>query len=85
MYMKRMLSVGSVANGYVVECQVPVKKEMEEDEKELSHAYPGECSQQYVAKSLDEVTALIGKLMPMLDREFTSEDEFNAAFKKAAK
>ena len=85
MYMKRMLNVGSVANGYVVECQVPVKEEHEGDEKELAVGYPGSCEKQYVAKSLDEVTTLIGKLLPLLDAEFTSEDEFNAAFKKAAK
>ena len=47
--------------------------------------YPGSCEKQYIAKDTSEVAALIGKLMPMLDEDYKTEDEFDAAFEKAAK
>ncbi len=83
MYMKRMLEIGQATNGYVVECRVPIKKK--EKSKEMVDSYPGSSEKQYVAKDLKEVTEIVGKLMPLLDEAFTSEDEFDAAFEKAAK
>jgi len=84
MYMKRMLEIGQASNGYVVECRVPIKEEEKKNSKDLCCEYPGSCEKQYVAKDTTEVAAIIAKLMPMLDAEFTSEDEFDEAFNKAA-
>ena len=85
MYMKRMLEVGKAENGYVVECRVPIKKKEKSANKELCVDYPGSTEKQYIASDAKEVGTLIKKLMPMLDDEFTSEDEFDAAFEKATK
>lgn len=84
MYMKRMLEIGQAANGYVIECRVPIKAKEKESNKSLCCEYPGSCEKQYVAKDAKEVSALIAKLMPMLDDKFTSEDEFDKAFDEVA-
>lgn len=93
MYMKRMLEIGQAANGYVIECRVPIKPEKKEERDEMEKEHPcccaapyeSSCEKQYIAKDVEEVGAIIKKLMPMLDASFTSEDEFNSAFDKAAK
>lgn len=85
MWMERMLGVSKAANGYVVECHAPIKPEKEDDEKEVSMAYPGSCEKQYIAKDMNEVFTLIRKLMPLLDEPYKSEDEFDKAFNKVAK
>ena len=85
MYMKRMLSVGMVDNGFVVECQVPIKPKSKKNSREMVEAYPGSSEKQYIAKDAKEAIAIVEKLMPMLDTEFTSEDEFDAAFNEKAK
>ena len=84
MYMKRMLEIGQAANGYVIECRVPLKPAMKKEGKALVESYPGSCEKQYVAKDAKEVSALIAKLMPMLDDKFTSEDEFDKVFNDVA-
>lgn len=84
MYMKRMLEIGQASNGYVVECRVPIKEKEKKNAKEMYVDYPGSCEKQYIAKDSKEVVAIIDKLMPMLDDSFTSEDEFDEAFNKAA-
>ena len=86
MYMKRMLEVGVAANGYVVECRAQLKPKKKGDKKhdELS-CYAGSAEKQYIAKDEEELGKLLKALVPLLDRdkEFTSEDEFDAAFKDA--
>ena len=82
MYMQKMLGVSKAENGYVVECYVPVK--LDDDEKGVMPYTENECKQ-YIAKDMAEVSALIAKLMPLLDMEYKSEDDFDAAFKKGAK
>lgn len=84
MYMKRMLEIGQASNGYVIEVRVPLKPEKEKEGKEMETSYPGSCEKQYIAKDAVEVTQIITRLMPMLDDAFTTEDEFDAAFDKAA-
>jgi len=85
MYMRRMFSVGVVENGFVVECQVPIKPKAKKSNKEMVAEYPGSTEKQYIAKDAKETIAIVEKLMPMLDTEFTSEEEFDAAFKETAK
>lgn len=84
MYMSKMISVGKAANGYVVECSVPIKPGKEKEAEGMTASYPGSREKQYIAKDADEVAALIAKLMPMLDEEYTTEDDFDTAFDKAA-
>jgi len=80
MYMKRMLEIGKAENGFVVECKVPIKPKNASDQ-----AIWCDAGKQYVAKDLVEVTELVGKLMPLLDGDFTSDEEFDAAYEKAVK
>jgi hypothetical protein len=84
MYMKRMLEIGQASNGFVIECRVPIKRAEKKNNKEMIDSYPGSCEKQYIAKDTKEVSEIIGKLMPMLDDKFTSEEEFDMAFNKAA-
>lgn len=84
MYLSKMISVGKAANGYVVECCVPLKPGKGKEDDDM----PTECyrssEKQYIAKDEKAVAALIAKLMPMLDEEYTTEDDFDNAFDKAA-
>lgn len=84
MYMKRMLEIGQASNGYVIEVRVPLKPEKKKEGKSVEMDYPGSCEKQYIAKNTSEVVQIITKLMPMLDDSFTTEDQFDAAFEKAA-
>ena len=84
MYMDRMLGISKAANGYVVECHVPIKPEKKKESKDMIDSYPGSCEKQYIAKDMDDVFAIVKKVMPMLDMDYKSEDEFDAAFDKAA-
>lgn len=81
MYMKKMIEVGKAENGYVVEVRVPFKPKKKNDEIDCYRT----AEKQYVADDSKGVAALIEKIMPMLDEDFTSEDEFDQAFKTAAK
>jgi len=84
MYMNKMISVGKAANGYVVECCVPLKPGKEKEADDMPVNSYGSSEKQYIAKDAKAVAALIAKLMPMLDEEYTSEDDFDTAFDKAA-
>lgn len=85
MYMKRMLEIGQASNGFVIECRVPIKPAEKKGNKDMHECYPGSSEKQYIAKDAAEVVKIIEKLMPMLDDKFSSEDEFDEAFTKAAK
>lgn len=85
MWMERMLGISKAENGYVVECHVPIKPEKKKESKDVIAEYPGSREKQYIAKDLDEVFSIVNKVMPMLDMDYKSEDEFDAAFHEAAK
>ena len=84
MYMERMLGISKAENGYVVECHVPMKPEKQKEGKDMVSMYPGSCEKQYIAKDMDDVFAIVKRVMPMLDTEYKSEDEFDEAFNKAS-
>lgn len=84
MWMKRMLEIGQASNGYVIEVRVPIKPEKKKDNDKMALDYPGSSEKQFIASDYEELVAIIQKLMPMLDEEFSSEEEFDAAFDKAA-
>lgn len=85
MYMKKMMSIGAASNGYIVECHASIKPEKQKESKAVCDCYPGSSEKQYVAATADEAVALITKLMPLLDETYSSEEEFDSAFDKAAK
>jgi len=83
MYMNRMMEISSAENGFVVSCSVPLKPSKKKAGMEMSCCCDS-CGKQYIAKDAAEVCVLVAKLMPMLDMDYKSEDEFDAAFDKAA-
>jgi hypothetical protein len=90
MYREKMLSVCKITNGFLIEVRAPykIKKEKGQDsEKEVSCCGPdrGYAEQELFAKDATDLGQKIEALMPMLEREFTSEDDFEGAFAKAAK
>ena len=84
MYMDRMLSIGKVENGFVVEVHVPLKREMDTEEKDGPVGYDEGCEKKFIAQDGAEVGTLVDKLMGMIDMEYKSEEDFDSAFKKAA-
>lgn len=85
MYMSKMLSVGKCSNGFMVEVTVPFKRKPEKASKgEVPECYPGSKDKQFVAKGTKELAALIEKLLPLLEEDFSSEKEFDNAFDEAA-
>lgn len=84
--MRKMVEIGKADNGYVIETYVPLKKKAKEekDGPMPSYEYNGSCEKKYVAKDVSEAITIASQLLPMLDDEFSSEDEFDSAFKKAA-
>lgn len=84
MYMKRMLEIGQAENGYVVEVRVHFKPKKKKERDEMVCEYHGSNEKQFIAKDLAELNTIVAKIMPMLDEEFSSEEEFDAAFEKAA-
>lgn len=90
MYCDNMISVGRVANGFLVECRVRFKKDAKKTEKMTAcccgpSEYGGSCEKQYIAKDAKEVGELIEDLMPLLDGDYTKESEFDTAFEEATK
>lgn len=85
MFMRRMLEIGQASNGFVIECRVPIKPEKKGEDKDMPCCTMESGEKQYIAKDAAEVVSLIEKLMPMLDDSFTTEEEFDVAFDKAAK
>jgi hypothetical protein len=79
-----MIEVGQAANGYVIEVRVPFKKKKRKEGKELCCDYPGSTEKQFIAKDNKELISIMKNLMPLLDEDFTSEEEFDAAFEEAA-
>lgn len=90
MYHEKMLSVCKIANGFLIEVRAPyqIKKKKDDDsEKSESCCSPshGYSEKELFATDAADLGKKIEALMPMLEREFTSEDDFEGAFAKAAK
>lgn len=85
MYHEKMLSVVKIANGYLLEVRAPYKrKEKDEEEKDrccCASVGMGYGEKEVYAKDAADLGKKIEMLMPMLDEEFASESEFEAAFK----
>lgn len=84
MYMSRMISICKATNGYVLECSVPLKPDAKKTEKMSMCCSPSStCDKQYIAKDEKEVADLVADIMPLLQKDFKTEDEFDAAFMAA--
>lgn len=81
MYMDRMISICKATNGYVLECNVPLKPDAKSTSK--MDICRSSVDRQYIAKDEASVADLVGDIMPLLQKDFKTEDEFDAAFKKA--
>ena len=83
MYRERMISVSKIENGFIVEVRAPYKrkaKDSDEDQSMIEGMSYGE--KEVYAKDAVDLGKKIEALIPMLDTEFASESEFEAAFKK---
>ncbi len=85
MYMRRMMEIGQAENGYIVELHARIKPKKKGKMSDCVCAYPGSTEKQLIAKNAEELAEIIQKLMPLLDEEFSSEEEFEGAFEKASK
>ena len=82
MYMTRMIEVSKATNGYVLECRVPLKPESKSSAK-MDMCCSSSAERQYVAKDAKEVADLIADIMPLLDGDYKTEDDFDSAFAEA--
>lgn len=86
MYHEKMLSVCAIANGYLIEVRAQWKKTKDDEEKERDCCCCVSSGMQYgekeiYAKDSTDLAKKIELIIPMLDAEFGSESEFDAAFK----
>lgn len=84
MYMDKVLEVGKAENGFVISCNVPIEPS-KKDTKDMPMSMPCDSeNKMYLAKDAAEVGAIILKIMPLLDMDFKTEEEFDKAFAEAA-
>lgn len=86
MYMSRMLEVGKAANGFVIECRVPLKPEAKSTAKMDSCCCvsgSSSCEKQYIAKDAKELAEIISDVIPLLDGDYKTESDFDKAFSEA--
>lgn len=84
MYMSRMIEISKAANGYVLECRVPLKPEAKPSKKmDMCCSPSSSCEKQYIAKDAKEVADLVDDIMPLLDGEYKTEGDFDKAFMTA--
>jgi hypothetical protein len=79
--MNEMLSIGKIANGYLIELRVPLKKKESKSDTPVSSSSSSE--KQYSVKDAKECAAKIAELLPLLEEEYTTEKEFESAFEDA--
>lgn len=82
MFMSRMLEVGKAENGFVVSCTVPLKPDAKKTDRMMS-CCDNACDKQYIATDAKEVGDLISDIMPLLDGDYKTEEDFDAAFDEA--
>jgi hypothetical protein len=75
-----MLSVGKIENGFLIELRVPFKRKVNDDGALVSPSFDTN-EKEIFAKDAADLGKKIEALIPMLDIEFGSESEFDAAFK----
>lgn len=79
--MKKMIGIGAVENGFVIEIQAPLKSKEKDDSPICCESM---VDKEYVAKDVLEVIKIVTETLPLLDSEYSSEEEFEKAFKEAS-
>lgn len=82
MYRDNMLSVGKIENGFVIEIRTQFKPKEKDDDSCCSISFDRN-EKEVFAKDAADLGKKIEALIPLLDIEFGSESEFDAAFKMA--
>lgn len=77
-----ILEIEKAENGYVVECNVPLKADSKMSDKMTMCCSPS-CEKQYIAKDIKEVIDLIEDILPLLDADYSTEDEYDKAYDDA--
>jgi len=84
MYMDWIIEISKATNGFVLSCNVPLKPDAKKTDKmSVCCSDSSSTNRQYIAKDAKEVADLVGDIMPLLDQDFKTEDEFDAAFDAA--
>lgn len=83
MYHEKMLSVAKIENGFLIEirCEYKLKEKKAEKSNEVGPCGMRHGEKEIYAKDATDLGQKIEALIPMLDEEFGSESEFDAAFK----
>ena len=81
MYREHMISVGKIENGFLLELRVPFKQKEDGDDDKCCSIGFNHGEKEIFAKDASDLAKKIEVLMPLLDIEFGSESEFEAAFK----
>ena len=86
MFIERLIEIGQAENGFIISCCVPLKAAKKEVNKSGGCCGSEKsCDRQYVAKDETEVARVVAELMPMLNMDYKSEEDFDAAYKTAVK
>jgi hypothetical protein len=84
MYTEESVSISKADDGgYVIHVKVKMKKE--KGDKNDVCCGPSREDKMLIAKDLDEVKEVLDKVLPKLKKGGMDEDEFDDAFKEAAK
>lgn len=81
MYREHMISVGKIENGFLLELRVPFKPPEKDDSDKCCAVGFNYGEKEIFAKDAADLAKKIEVLIPLLDIEFGSESEFEAAFK----
>lgn len=77
----RVISIQKISNGFILELRVPFKPKEEGDDDRCCSIGFNYGEKEIFAKDAADIARKIEVLMPLLDIEFGSESEFEAAFK----
>ena len=77
-----MIKIDKADNGYVIECTIPLKSDAKASDKMAICCCPN-CEKKYIAKDINEVIDLIEDILPLLDEDYSNEDDYDKAYDDA--
>lgn len=84
MYCEEILKISKAENGFILEACCPIKEEPKKGAKmEMMPCCKKEGEVRFVVAGVPELLAKIKEILPKLDVSYSSEDEFDKAFKAA--
>ena len=81
MYLDRVLEISQAKNGFVLNVCIPLKKDAKASKSML--CCESSANKQYIAKDAAEVSDLVSDILPLLDKDYTTEQDFDKAFDEA--